>query len=139
MLKETETEEKIGFFDTFLTLVAFQLGNGFPWLRLCPRPSYLRWLGTFTLNFRKTPLPHQIFGYAPECNHAFVPLISTPPEFSLMPRFKSINIDQNKPMIKLFLQKLNFSSPGSSAPRPQMASGRLGLTPETAPLPIADL
>ena len=56
-----------------------------------------------------------------------------------MPRFKSINIDQNKPIIKLFLQKLNFSSPGSSAPRPQMTPGGLGLTPETAPLPIADL
>ena len=31
-----------------------------------------------------------------------------PPEFSLMPRIKSINFYQNKPKIKLFLQKKIF-------------------------------
>ena len=40
MLKETETEETIVFFVTFLSLVAFQLRGGPgplgpPWLRLC--------------------------------------------------------------------------------------------------------
>ena len=41
MLKETETEETIVFFMTFLSLVEFQLGGGPPappppiWLRLC--------------------------------------------------------------------------------------------------------
>ena len=44
MLKETETEETIGFFVTFLSLVAFQLGEseppGPPWL--CLRES-IRW------------------------------------------------------------------------------------------------
>ena len=38
MLKETETEEKIGFFVTFLSLVTFQLredrAHCTPWLRL---------------------------------------------------------------------------------------------------------
>ena len=39
MLKKTETEETMGFNDTFLLLVAFQLGGGWrtpwpPWLRL---------------------------------------------------------------------------------------------------------
>ena len=38
MLKETQTEETIVFFVTFLSLGAFQLGGGPPappWLRLC--------------------------------------------------------------------------------------------------------
>ena len=40
MLKETETEETIVFFVTFLSSVAFQWGEGRapchpPWLRLC--------------------------------------------------------------------------------------------------------
>ena len=39
MQKETETEETIIFFVTFLSLVAFQLGEWAPWapawLRLC--------------------------------------------------------------------------------------------------------
>ena len=34
MLKETETEDTIGFFVTFLSLVAFQLRRVAPWLRL---------------------------------------------------------------------------------------------------------
>ena len=38
MLRETESEETISFFVTFLSLVAFQLGvgrtPGLPWLRL---------------------------------------------------------------------------------------------------------
>ena len=34
MLKETQTEETIVFFVTFLSLGAFQLGGGPPWLRL---------------------------------------------------------------------------------------------------------
>ena len=52
----------------------------------------------------------QISGYAPESNHVYVfaLLISVPPEFSLMPRFKSIIFYQNKPKIKLFLQKIKF-------------------------------
>ena len=41
MLKETETDETIDFFVTFLSLVAFQFGGGpgpLPrlWLRRCP-------------------------------------------------------------------------------------------------------
>ena len=35
MLNETETEETIVFYVTFLSLVAFQLGGAPPWLRLC--------------------------------------------------------------------------------------------------------
>ena len=35
MLKETETDETIGFFVAFLSLVTFQLGGAL-WLRLCP-------------------------------------------------------------------------------------------------------
>ena len=38
MLKETETEETIVFFVTFLSLVAFQLGGGPP--ALLPPPGY---------------------------------------------------------------------------------------------------
>ena len=30
MLKETETEETLGFFDTFLSMVAFQFGEWVP-------------------------------------------------------------------------------------------------------------
>ena len=52
MLNETETEETIGFFDTFLSLVAFQLGEGteplgygygwtIPFLRHCARATQL--------------------------------------------------------------------------------------------------
>ena len=59
-----------------------------------------------------SPPPHpqssptlQISGYAPESNHVFAPLISMPPEFFLIPHLKSINFYQNKPKIKLFLQK----------------------------------
>ena len=57
---------------------------------------------------RKSPLPLQISGYAPECNHVFALLIFMPPKFSQMPDFKSINFYQNKAKIKLFLQKKNF-------------------------------
>ena len=44
LLKETETEETIAFFVTFLSWVAFQLGGGGgapepPWLRLCFSPT----------------------------------------------------------------------------------------------------
>ena len=35
-------------------------------------------------------------------------LISTPPKFSVMPRFETINFYQNKPKIKLLLQKNNI-------------------------------
>ena len=49
--------------------------------------------------------PLQISGYVSEFNHVFALLISMPPEFSLMPRFKSINFYQNKPKIKLVLKK----------------------------------
>ena len=51
------------------------------------------------------PPPLQISGYAPESNYVFALLIFMPPEFSLMPDFKSINFYQNKAKIKLFLQK----------------------------------
>ena len=67
----------------------------------------------------------QISGYAPESNHVFALLISMPPEFSLMPRFKTINFYQNKLKIVIFAKKNFFSSDGSSAPRP----------PNTAPSP----
>ena len=53
----------------------------------------------------ETVPPLQISGYAPESNHVFAQLISRPPEFSQMPRLKSTNFYQNKPKIKLFLQK----------------------------------
>ena len=37
MLKETKTEETIGFVVTFLSLMAFQFGEPLPplWIRLC--------------------------------------------------------------------------------------------------------
>ena len=38
MLKETEAEETIGFFDTFLSLVAFQLGGGEAGPLAMPKP-----------------------------------------------------------------------------------------------------
>ena len=53
---------------------------------------------------RKSP-PLQISGYAPQSNHVFALLIFMPPEFCLMPDFKSINFYPNKAKIKLFLQK----------------------------------
>ena len=49
--------------------------------------------------------PLQVSGYALESNHVFALLIFMPPEFSLKPDFKSINLYQNKAKIKLFLQK----------------------------------
>ena len=54
-------------------------------------------------------------------NHVFVQLIFMPPEFSLMPRLKSINFYQNKPKIKLFLQKnKKFQVTSIRAPKPQI-------------------
>ena len=58
MLKETNTEETIGFFVTFLSLVAFQLGGQAPWLRLCfarpmfgPSTTYI-WIASRDLYFK---------------------------------------------------------------------------------------
>ena len=48
MLKETETEETIGFFVTFLSLVAFQLGERALWASL--GYAYDSKLGTRFLN-----------------------------------------------------------------------------------------
>ena len=42
MLKETETEETIGFFVTFLSLVAFQLEGGVPHSLATPMVSIIR-------------------------------------------------------------------------------------------------
>ena len=61
-----------------------------------------------------------------------------PPKSYLMLRLKSSIFYQNKPKIKLVLQKENFSSAGGSAPRPLMASGGAPRPPNTALLPIAD-
>ena len=47
MLEETETEETIGFFVTFLSLVTFQLGSG------AGPPGYAYVLGSFVLKMRK--------------------------------------------------------------------------------------
>ena len=52
--------------------------------------------------------PLQIPGYAPESDHVFALLVSMPPEFSLMPFLKRINLYQNKPKIKSFLQKIKI-------------------------------
>ena len=67
---------------------------------------YERWeVGSQT---PKTALQWNISGYAPMSNHVFAQLIFMLPELYLMPRFESINFYQNKPEIKLFLQKKNF-------------------------------
>ena len=61
-----------------------------PW----PRSSGYRWV---------------ISGYTPESNHVFALLISMPPEFSLMPRYKSINFYQISRKLSYFCQKIkNF-------------------------------
>ena len=52
--------------------------------------------------------PLQISGYAPESSYVFALPISMPPELSLMPRFKNINFQQNKPKIEIFLQNIKF-------------------------------
>ena len=69
--------------------------------------------------------PLRIFRYTSESNlvHVFAQLISMQPEFFLMQVSKSLNFYQNKPKIKLFLQKKNVLCAGGSAPRPPMASG----------------
>ena len=55
-----------------------------------------------------TVLPSfHIFGYVSESN-VFALLISTPPQFSLIPHFLSIKFYQNKRRIKLFLEKKIF-------------------------------
>ena len=78
------------------------------------RPKIKLFFVTNKQNFRarglrpQTPAtapPLQISGYALESNHAFAPPIFMPPEFSLVPRFKSIHFFQNKLKIKLILQK----------------------------------
>ena len=70
------------------------------------------------LDPRNSPRPLQISGYAPASNHVFALFVSMPPEFSLMPRFKSINFYQNKPKIKLVLQKKVFFGCGGVPPYP---------------------
>ena len=42
-----------------------------------------------------TAYTFEISGYASKSNHVFTPLISMPPEFSLMTRLESINFYQN--------------------------------------------
>ena len=65
-------------------------------------------------------------------------LIFVPPEFSLMPCFKSINFYQNKPKIKLVLQKnkifwvLGASSPDLKWPPAELPD------PQTSFYPIAN-
>ena len=77
----------------------------------------------------------QYSGYTPESNHVFALLISMPPEFSVMPRLKSINFYQNKPKIKLFLQKNKlFRVLGAVPPGPQWLPAELP-DPRTQPLP----
>ena len=72
-----------------------------------------------------------------ECNHAFALLISMPPEFSLMPRLKSINFYQNKPNIVIFAKKkIFFLRTRASAPRPPIASGKAPRPPNTALPPL---
>ena len=82
----------------------------------------------------------QIFGYAPESNHVFALLISLPPEFSPMPRFKSINFYQNKSKIKLYLQKNKIfrvlGAPPSDCQRPPADEGGAARIPNTAPPPL---
>ena len=68
-------------------------------------------------------------------NHVFAQLISMPPKSYLMLRLKSSIFYQNKPKIKLLLQKENFSSAGVFAPRPPMASGGAPKPPEHSPSP----
>ena len=55
-----------------------------------------------------------------------------------MLRLKSCVFYQNKPKIKLVLQKHNFSSAGGSALTPPMASGGAPRPPNTALLLTAD-
>ena len=55
-----------------------------------------------------------------------------------MLRLKSSIFYQNKPKIKLVLQKQIFSSAGGFAPRPPMAFGGAPRPPNTALLPTAD-
>ena len=64
-----------------------------------------RLLGVLPPDSRNSHPPLQVSGYAAESNHVFALLISMPPKSSLMPCLKSINSYQNKPNIKLFLQK----------------------------------
>ena len=70
----------------------------------------------------------QISGYAPEASHIFALLISMPPEFSLMPRLKSINFYQNKPKIELFLQKKIFKCWGLCLRPPNTAPSQLQIS-----------
>ena len=57
-----------------------------------------------------------------------------PPEFTLMPRFKSINFYQNKPKIKLFLQKNKIKFFECVAPRPKWSQAKLS-DPRNSPYP----
>ena len=61
-----------------------------------------------------------------------------PPKSYQMLRLKSSIFYQNKPKIKLVLQKQNFSSAGGFAPRPPTAFGGAPRPPNTALLPTAD-
>ena len=64
-----------------------------------------RALGDSAVDPRNSSLPLHISGNAPESNQVFAQLI---PEFSPMPHTKSINFYQNKPKVKLLLQKKFF-------------------------------
>ena len=62
-------------------------------------------------------------------------LISMPPEFSLMPRFKSIIFIKISPKLGYFCKKKFLSSTRDSTLRPQMASGG-AYRPPKQPLPL---
>ena len=95
------------------------------------------WLRFQTL---ETAFPQlQISGYAPESNHFFALLIFMPPEFSLMPGFKSINFYQNKPNIKFICKKTSFfRALGAPHPDPQWyPADRAELPgPRNSPFPL---
>ena len=71
-------------------------------------------LSYFAKNFKifesspETAPSFQISGYVPESNYVLPRQISLPPDFSLMPRRKSINFYQNNPKIKLFCKTKIF-------------------------------
>ena len=69
-------------------------------------------------------------------------LISIPPEFSLVSRFKNINFYQSKPKIKLLLQKNKIfrllKGPPPDPQWPTADGGGAPCPPNTALLPTAD-
>ena len=95
-----------------------------------------RALGIPLPDLRTSPPPLQISGYVPKPNHVFAQLIFMPPEFSLMPNFKSVYFYQNKAEIKLFLQKNKFFERWglrTQTPTGTQGIGRSFQTPEITP------